>query len=219
MDEKIHEYRGEHVDVTWDQKRCIHAAECVHGLPEVFDTDNRPWVAPDEGDADAVAEVVRRCPTGALHFERHDGGPAEVPPDTNTVTVAIDGPLYLHGDVDLVDADGETLLRDTRVALCRCGASANKPLCDGSHVDAGFESDGSVPEGGDAEAGDGGELSVTATANGPLLFDGSFELRSSDSSTAQRRSGGALCRCGASENKPFCDGTHTSVGFVTEDSE
>ena len=140
MNEDVHEYTGGDIDVTWDQARCIHAAECVRGLPAVFDTERRPWVAPDEAAAAAVADVVVRCPTGALHFERHDGGPAETVPDTNTVTLATDGPLYLHGDLELKNADGDTRLRDTRVALCRCGASANKPFCDGTHASVGFES-------------------------------------------------------------------------------
>lgn len=222
MDEQVHQYTGTALDVSWDQRRCIHAAACVHGLPSVFDTDERPWVDPDGADADAVADVVMRCPTGALHFARRDGGPAEAIPDRNTVTLATDGPLYLHGDIRLESAAGEDLLSDTRVALCRCGASTNKPLCDGSHVDAGFESAGHVDESAHEpvdDAGDTGELTIRETENGPLLFDGLFELRSSDGTPAQRRDDGAFCRCGDSANKPFCDGTHASVGFTTDSTE
>ena len=43
------------------------------------------------------------------------------------------GPLVLHGDVDVVHPDGGTETRTGRSAFCRCGASANKPWCDGSH--------------------------------------------------------------------------------------
>ncbi len=217
MEEEIYEYTADDIDVTWDRARCIHAAECVRGLPAVFDTDKRPWVDPGEAAADAVADVVVRCPTGALHFERHDDGPSESIPDTNTVTLATDGPLYARGDVELENADGDPLLRDTRVALCRCGASANKPLCDGSHVDAGFEAAGTAPR-SDTNGGSGehtdetGRLTVTATRDGPLVFEGPFELRSADAHS-ERRTDAALCRCGASADKPFCDGTHASVGF------
>lgn len=219
MEEKIHEYRGEDIDVTWDQYRCIHAAECVRGLPAVFDTDNRPWVDPDEADADAVADVITRCPTGALHFERHDGGPAETAPETNTVTLARDGPLYLHAAIELRDADGDPLLRDTRVALCRCGASGNKPLCDGSHANVGFTAPGTLEATGSTGGPENGsgELTVTASRNGPLLVDGPFELRGTNANATQRRSDAALCRCGASENKPFCDGSHASVGFSSDE--
>jgi CDGSH-type Zn-finger protein/uncharacterized Fe-S cluster protein YjdI len=216
MDQKIHEYEGEAVDVTWDQLRCIHAAECVRGLPAVFDTDRRPWIDPDEADVDAVAEVVGRCPTGALHVERHDGCPAESVPERNTVTVATDGPLYVHGDVTLVDADGDTLLRDTRVALCRCGASANKPLCDGSHADVDFEAAGRVERGGDPVE-ETGDLTITGSRDGPLLLDGPFELGGDEDGTGFEDSDAALCRCGASSTKPFCDGTHGSIGFTSGD--
>lgn len=138
MRRRLHGYRGERIVVTYDAKRCIHARECVRGLPEVFDPGRRPWVNPGAADADAVAAVIARCPTGALHFERRDGGPAEAPPGANVVTVAADGPLYLRGDLRLVSPAGEVVLSDTRLALCRCGASADKPFCDGSHRRIGF---------------------------------------------------------------------------------
>ncbi len=57
-------YDGKRIEVTYDPKRCLHAAECVCGLPAVFDTAKRPWIAPDAAEAEAVAAVVRRCPTG-----------------------------------------------------------------------------------------------------------------------------------------------------------
>jgi CDGSH-type Zn-finger protein/uncharacterized Fe-S cluster protein YjdI len=226
MDEEIHEYDGEAIDVTWDRLRCIHARDCVRGLPAVFDTDRRPWVDPDEADADAVAAVVARCPTGALQYDRHDGGPAEAPPDDATVTVATDGPLFVRGDVELTDGDGATLLRDTRVALCRCGASANRPLCDGAHADAGFAAPGTVTDAGsdgdadatDAETGErAGGLVVSARRDGPLVVDGAFTLRGADGSGGRRERSAALCRCGASATKPYCDGTHAAVGFETDD--
>jgi len=141
MSGKVHEYEGQSVVVTYDAKRCIHAAECVHGLPGVFDPKARPWVAPDAAGADELAEVVARCPTGALHLTRRDGGGAEAAPGENTITVEADGPLYAAGDLEVVDAEGSVLLTDTRIALCRCGASKNKPFCDGSHWDNDFRDD------------------------------------------------------------------------------
>ena len=70
---KIHRYEGKDIVLTYDARRCIHAGECVRGLPAVFDPARRPWVVPDEADPAEVADVVRRCPTGALHFERAGG--------------------------------------------------------------------------------------------------------------------------------------------------
>lgn len=64
MSRKI--YPGAHVDVGFDPAVCRHAAECVNGLPAVFDTKRRPWISPDGATVDAVVETIRRCPTGAL---------------------------------------------------------------------------------------------------------------------------------------------------------
>ena len=215
MERDIHEYDGEDITVTWDEKRCIHAQECVDGLPEVFDPDERPWIDPKEGDADDVAEVITRCPTGALQFERKDDGWEEETPDENTIEVTPDGPLYARGDIDILDENESVLLSDTRVAFCRCGASANKPLCDNTHVDIEFEDPGSVSEDGDADIVPEGDLSVTPTTDGPLHVDGAFELEGADGTTYSGEDAW-LCRCGASENKPFCDGSHKKIGFSTD---
>ena len=128
MDEDIHQYSGEQIEVSYDVLRCTHARECVERLPEVFDPDERPWIDPDNADVDDLAGVIMQCPTGALQFERSDGGPSEPVPQDNTVTVVPDGPLYLRGDIEIANPDGKMVLKDIRVALCRCGASQNKPL-------------------------------------------------------------------------------------------
>lgn len=216
MEEDIHEYDGEDITVTWDGKRCIHARECVHGLPAVFNPDERPWIDPDDADADEVAEVITRCPTGALQFEREDGGWEESIPEENTVEVTPGGPLYARGDIDIRDEDGAVLLSDTRVAFCRCGASGNKPLCDNTHLDIEFDGSATVSGDGDADLVPEGALSVTPTANGPLHVEGAFEIEGDDGGT-YRGEDAWLCRCGASEDKPFCDGSHAKIGFSTDD--
>ena len=134
-------YEAEGIRVAYDPGRCIHAAECVRGLPTVFDPQARPWVQPEHAATEAVADVVERCPTGALTYERTDGGPAEEPPAQATVQILADGPIAFHGTVRLTGPDSETDASYVRVALCRCGASANKPFCDGSHATAGFHPD------------------------------------------------------------------------------
>src|SRR6056297_3317510 len=87
MDEDVHQYDGEDITVRYDVERCIHARECVHGLPAVFDPEKTPWIEPDQAEPDDLADVITRCPTGALHFERTDGGPAEETPEENVITV------------------------------------------------------------------------------------------------------------------------------------
>lgn len=120
-------YEGARVDISFDSGRCRHAAECVRGLPAVFDTRRRPWILPDGDDAAAVIEVVARCPTGALRSHPHDDLDGERPQaPTRVDPVLPGGPLLLRGDLLVA---GE---RETRAALCSCGATANGPYCDGS---------------------------------------------------------------------------------------
>lgn len=141
MKSKTLHYSGKKAAVSYDVRRCIHAAECVHGLPDVFDPGRKPWIDPDRAEAEQLLQVIMRCPTGALHLERSDGEQAEPTPERNTAIVERNGPVYLRGDLEIVTREGEVLLKDTRIALCRCGASENKPFCDGSHVRVGFEGD------------------------------------------------------------------------------
>ena len=218
MEEDIHQYSGEEIEVSYDVKRCIHARECVRGLPAVFDPDKRPWIEPDNADVDELADVIMECPTGALHFERTDDGPEETVPDENSVTVVPDGPLYLHGDIDITTRNDETLLTDTRVALCRCGLSDNKPLCDNSHAEADFHTESSIPKEQDEtkDVDIGGTLQVVSIPDGPVRLHGGFELYGTDDGSRVRDTDVALCRCGGSQNKPFCDGTHREIGFSSE---
>ncbi|KAB1197845.1 MULTISPECIES: CDGSH iron-sulfur domain-containing protein [Haloferax] len=217
MEQDVHEYEGSDVTVQYDVKRCIHARECVKGLPTVFDPDERPWIRPDNADADDLAAVITKCPTGALHFERKDGGWEETPPNENTVEVSHDGPLYVRGDVEITDEDETVLLSDTRIALCRCGASANKPLCDNSHLDVDFEAPGTVSEGHESDGSTDRELSVIPTHDGPLHVEGAFEIVGQDDGSSYHAGDAWLCRCGGSQNKPFCDNTHVKIGFRTDD--
>ena len=131
-------YVGEAIEVHWEPRRCIHVRNCVRDLPHVFLPDARPWVEVDAANADAVAAAVERCPTGALHYHRLDGGADEHPGEETTIEPRPNGPLFLRGRLRVVGADGELIREDTRAALCRCGASANKPFCDGSHRRIGF---------------------------------------------------------------------------------
>ena len=206
-------YRSEKITVSFDLERCIHSAECVRGLPEAFDTAKRPWIQPDRSHPDRVAEVVMRCPTGALQFERRDGGAEEPVPGENVVAVAADGPLYVRGNIEIKDSTGTTLLEDTRVALCRCGGSMNKPFCDNSHRQANFRDAGVLGENRLASrpGADGGKLRIVPAVNGPLILNGEVEIRSADGENAYHGSKTVLCRCGHSANKPFCNGSHAEA--------
>ena len=219
MADKARAYEGENITVTYSLKRCIHAAECVHNLGAVFDPERRPWVDPDQASADQLADVIMKCPSGALQFKRKDDGAEEPVPEQNTVSIDPDGPIYLSGNIEVKLPDG-SMHADTRVALCRCGASRNKPFCDNSHLEEGFKHDASFnqiavrPE-RDGYAGT--VLQVMPARNGPLLFQGPLVLVGPGKSVRGRQT--ALCRCGNSNNKPFCDGMHSRVGFSSEPGE
>jgi CDGSH-type Zn-finger protein/uncharacterized Fe-S cluster protein YjdI len=213
--DKLHAFESQGIRVTWSKARCIHSAECVRGLPRVFQPGSRPWVKPDAGEAQRIAEVIERCPTGALHYQRLDGGRAEQPADKNTVTPEPDGPLWVRGRIEILDGAGATLLTDTRVALCRCGCSANKPFCDGSHRRGSFADPGEVFEGGvKPGASSQPALRFTVTPAGPLEVEGPLTVRSADGLVRLAGGQATLCRCGGSRNKPFCDGSHRENGFA-----
>jgi uncharacterized Fe-S cluster protein YjdI len=132
-------YRNDAIEVTWEPRFCIHARKCVRDLGQVFKPSARPWIDVDAADPDAIAQTVLECPTGALHFRRLDGGAQEEAADEETsVQPVANGPLFLRGRLRIVDREGNLIREDTRLALCRCGASGNKPFCDGSHRRIGF---------------------------------------------------------------------------------
>jgi CDGSH-type Zn-finger protein len=114
----------------------------------------------------------------------------------------------------LIDGPGAETQSETRVTFCRCVASSNKPYCDGSHSAASFKASGE-PSTVTSEplASRDGKITLRPLPNGPVLLDGNLEICSGTGRTINRLTKGALCRCGASENKPFCDGSHSRVGF------
>lgn len=226
---RLRTYESDDITVTYDPRRCIHSAECVRGLPRVFDPDRVPWVDPDQAEAPTIAEVVERCPTGALHYRRKDGGPAESPDPENVARIDPDGPIYVRGRIRIELPGSENALDETRVAFCRCGASKDKPFCDGSHEEAEFRNPGAIEGGrlvpleelvdgpsGDADAGsDAAVVTFRCAPNGPLLVRGPLRVEGTDGSEATGHKG-ALCRCGHSSTRPFCDGSHRDTGFEAD---
>jgi CDGSH-type Zn-finger protein/uncharacterized Fe-S cluster protein YjdI len=203
-------YPGKSITIVNYDGRCIHSRNCVLQRPEVF-IANAPgaWIAPDAANADATAATILGCPSGALAYERHDGGLAESAPPVNVVRLRENGPLEFHAALDVA---GNT--EHFRATLCRCGLSGNKPYCDGSHVAARFLASGEpATQESTPLAVRHGPLKVAPAPNGPLLVQGSVEICSGTGRTVTRTQKTALCRCGASGNKPFCDGSHQRIGF------
>ncbi|MDR3359892.1 MAG: (4Fe-4S)-binding protein [Bifidobacteriaceae bacterium] len=127
----VKEYYGDDITVSFDVERCVHAAVCVRSIPAVFDTKRRPWVLPDAGEADQIAQVIRRCPSGALHYQYTDPAqPSEEGRAPVRVRTADGEPLWVEGGV-VITHNGQEL-PETRASLCGCGTSGNKPFCDAS---------------------------------------------------------------------------------------
>ncbi|NJR12875.1 iron-binding protein [bacterium] len=167
-------YVGEHVDILYSAKRCIHAEECIHRLAAVFDAKRRPWILPGATPAETVAEVVAHCPSGALHYESKDGAVdiRETPPPTNEITLWHNGPLQFSGELHITGANVQ-INDETRVTLCRCGQSQSKPFCDNSHKTSGFDGTVTAPLTA-LPTRDGGPLKISVSPNGPLVLEGAF---------------------------------------------
>jgi CDGSH-type Zn-finger protein/uncharacterized Fe-S cluster protein YjdI len=207
-------YSGQHVDITYNVKRCIHAEECIHRLSAVFDAKRRPWILIEGTSAEQVALTVQHCPSGALHYEPKDGTPSETTPNVNAVVAWHNGPLQISGDLRIEGA-AVNLQEETRATLCRCGDSQNKPFCDNAHKSNGFE--GSFVAGMIAvPAGEGGPLKITVMPNGPLILEGAMTIYDDTNTAVFSGQKAALCRCGGSSKKPFCDSTHKTNGFTAE---
>ncbi|ESQ83860.1 hypothetical protein AEAC466_11050 [Asticcacaulis sp. AC466] len=207
---------GKDVIIEFEAKRCIHARFCVLQQPGVFKANVvGPWIVPDDADcADNLVTTAQNCPSGAIQYSRKDGRPQEMPPQVNLIQVRENGPNAFRGNLIL---DGEPI--GYRATLCRCGRSKNKPFCDGQHKegDDPFHATGE-PDTGDVTALEvrDGEVHIAPQKNGPLRLSGNLEVLSGTGRTIRKAQALQLCRCGHSANKPYCDGSHARVGFVSE---
>jgi CDGSH-type Zn-finger protein/uncharacterized Fe-S cluster protein YjdI len=207
----VEEYRGKRIVIRNKGERCIHSRYCVLNSPGVFVPNAPgPWIHPDAAAAETAIAVIEKCPSGALSYVPLDGTAPEQPPGVNTVRIWEDGPLAIHAELN-VGGDASNY----RATLCRCGKSKNKPLCDHSHIEAGFKATGEpASRDGEVPAVRNGPLKVTPAPNGPLMVEGALEICAASGRTVARTTKTALCRCGASNDKPFCDGSHAKIGFV-----
>lgn len=205
---------GEKLALLYEGKRCIHARFCVTGAPKVFLANAQgPWIHPDAMDVERLAEIAHACPSGAIRYQRKDGRPDEEAPPVNLIAIREAGPYAVRGPLLI---EGE--FTGFRATLCRCGASKNKPYCDSSHHDVGFHASGE-PETGVADTSAAmldvrdGDLQIEPELDGPLQFRGNLEITSGTGRVVSRLTQARLCRCGASNTKPFCDNSHARIGF------
>jgi CDGSH-type Zn-finger protein/uncharacterized Fe-S cluster protein YjdI len=202
--------RGEKLELQFEARRCIHSRFCVTWAPQVFLANVQgPWIHPDAMPVERLVDVAHACPSGAIRYRRLDGAPQEPVPPVNLASVREAGPYAFRGQLQI---DGAAA--GYRATLCRCGASKNKPYCDGSHREAGFSATGEPPAGKtDTLPASDGLLAIDPQVNGPLRVRGNLEIVSGTGRVVARVTSAYLCRCGGSASKPFCDGTHTKIGF------
>ena len=141
MAREVQEYTTAELTVTFEPKLCIHAARCIMALPRVFRASERRWIQLENATTEQEVRAVLGCPSGALKFERLDGGPQEAAQDEPVIEPQRDGPLYIRGACEIRAEDGQVTRSVTRAALCRCGESQNKPFCDNTHRRIGFTTD------------------------------------------------------------------------------
>jgi CDGSH-type Zn-finger protein/uncharacterized Fe-S cluster protein YjdI len=209
-DPGVERIAGEKLDLIYEGRKCIHSRFCVTWAPEVFLANVQgPWIHPDALPVARLVEVAHACPSGAIRYQRRDGQPDETAPPVNLASIREGGPYALRGQLQIA---GESA--GFRVTLCRCGASKNKPYCDGSHHAIGFSATGE-PASGPTEMLPvrDGPLAIEPQLNGPLKVSGNLEITSGTGRVVARVTQAALCRCGGSASKPFCDGTHARLGF------
>ncbi len=209
-------YPGKFIDVMWDPRLCIHIGECGRAQGDLFVAGRQPWCQPDRAASAEVVDVVERCPSGALTYLRKDDAAAESADKVNAVVVTYNGPLFVRGDLDIEGVPPGQPGVAFRAALCRCGQSEAKPFCDNSHARANFKDSGAVGEKGAGLSMRGGKLKIKPLKDGPLMLTGNVTLMASSGRVAWQGTSVALCRCGASHNKPFCDGSHKALGFRSD---
>jgi uncharacterized Fe-S cluster protein YjdI len=136
-------YTNGEITIVWKPSLCMHSTVCwkgEQGLQSVFNPMVKPWIRPEGAESQRIIEQVKKCPSGALSFYYNNAENKNEETGAGTrIEVVANGPLMVYGNVSVKHKTGETETRDRVTAFCRCGKSSNKPFCDGTHKDEGFE--------------------------------------------------------------------------------
>lgn len=136
-------YTNGEVTIVWQPKMCIHSAKCWRGensLPEVFDPTKKPWIKPEGSSSERIIQQVKNCPSGAISYYMNNEKEENQSIISETVAeTVINGPLLIYGNITVKDSSGNQTQKNKVTAFCRCGASGNKPYCDGSHAKIDFK--------------------------------------------------------------------------------
>jgi uncharacterized Fe-S cluster protein YjdI len=145
------EYKNDHIIVHWFPKLCAHPGTCLKLLPEVFNLKQRPWVNVDAAAPEEIISAIDECPSGALRYSLPKSSKVDAKvangvgninfeksnPAVVKIGVNANGPLLMEGPTVVIGLDGNPLKEGSKMALCCCGLSDNRPFCDGTHTKQG----------------------------------------------------------------------------------
>lgn len=137
MENLLKTYETEEIIVSWKPSLCSHSTNCWKGLKDVFNPKLRPWIDLSKSDVQSIMKQIDACPSAALSYQKklNDGAPennAEGQEET-IVEIVPNGPVLVYGNIKVKDTAGQISNKSKVSAFCRCGASSNKPYCDGTH--------------------------------------------------------------------------------------
>jgi CDGSH-type Zn-finger protein len=142
--DKWDDYQGKDITIHDNRGVCSHAGACTNNLPNIFIMSKEPWIEPDNATSKEIADVIKTCPSGALRYtiegkpskDFYEGDEKREP----MIRIWPDGPYQVVGYVKFEDPGTNTKpATEEHYRLCRCGASKNKPFCDGTHWYVGFK--------------------------------------------------------------------------------
>ncbi len=136
--EIVKEYSNGELTILWKPRKCIHAAVCVKELPKVYKPSEKPWIQIENATTEELKRQVEACPSGALSYVVEGNSSEEAYVETK-VEALENGPLLIYGTLHVTNSDGTKEKKNKTTAFCRCGASENKPYCDGAHVKIEFK--------------------------------------------------------------------------------
>ncbi len=145
--ETTKEYSNGEITVYWRPEACIHSANCLIGLPDVFNTKKRPWINVHASNSKEIMKIIDTCPSRALTYLKSTKFVTSKPrktikkkPKFARIQILKDGPALITGNFIIRDQSKKKVKYENEVAaICRCGASKKKPFCDGSHLTAQFK--------------------------------------------------------------------------------
>jgi uncharacterized Fe-S cluster protein YjdI len=136
-------YANKEITILWKPNLCSHSTKCWKGLLTVFNPSLKPWINPNGATSENIIAQINQCPSGALSFIVNEDKNTMTNTNQETVEhiveVTENGPLLIYGTIKVKDTMGNETIKNKTTAFCRCGASKNKPYCDGSHVKINFK--------------------------------------------------------------------------------